>query len=76
MCMLSHLVVSYSLRLSGFCLQGSSVHGVFQVRILEWVAMPSSRGFPDPGTESMSHMSPAWQVGSLCTETSGIHKLK
>ena len=23
---------------------GSSVHGIFQVRILEWVAMPSSRG--------------------------------
>ena len=25
-------------------LSGSSVHGIFQVRILEWVAMPSSRG--------------------------------
>ena len=24
---------------------GSSVHGVLQARILEWVAMPSSRGF-------------------------------
>ena len=23
---------------------GSSVHGIFQARILEWVAMPSSRG--------------------------------
>ena len=23
---------------------GSSAHGIFQVRILEWVAMPSSRG--------------------------------
>ena len=23
---------------------GSSVHGILQVRILEWVAMPSSRG--------------------------------
>ena len=23
---------------------GSSVHGIFQTRILEWVAMPSSRG--------------------------------
>ena len=27
---------------------GSSVHGIFQVRILEWVAMPSSRGFSWP----------------------------
>ena len=25
-------------------LPGSSVHGIFQARILEWVAMPSSRG--------------------------------
>ena len=24
---------------------GSSVHGIFQARILEWIAMPSSRGF-------------------------------
>ena len=23
---------------------GGSVHGIFQVRVLEWVAMPSSRG--------------------------------
>ena len=30
---------------------GSSVHGVLQARILEWAAMPSSRGFPDPGIE-------------------------
>ena len=28
---------------------GSSVHGIFQARILEWVAMSSSRGLPDPG---------------------------
>ena len=25
-------------------LPGSSAHGILQVRILEWVAMPSSRG--------------------------------
>ena len=25
-------------------LPGSSVHGIFQTRILEWVAMPFSRG--------------------------------
>ena len=24
--------------------QGSSVHGILQARIVEWVAMPSSRG--------------------------------
>ena len=27
---------------------GSSVHGILQARILEWVAMPSSRGSPPP----------------------------
>ena len=27
---------------------GSSVRGIFQARILEWVAMPSSRGFSQP----------------------------
>ena len=29
-------------------LSGSSVHGILQVRILEWVAMPSSRGSSRP----------------------------
>ena len=29
-------------------LLGSSVHGIFQARILAWVAMPSSRGFSQP----------------------------
>ena len=35
-------------------LPGSSVHGILQARILEWVAMPSSRGPPDPGIEHLS----------------------
>ena len=29
-------------------LLGSSGHGTLQARILQWVAMPSSRGFPQP----------------------------
>ena len=29
-------------------LPGFSVHGIFQVRILEWVAIPFSRGFSQP----------------------------
>ena len=33
---------------------GSSVHGIFQVGILEWVAIPFSRGFANPGTEPRS----------------------
>ena len=33
---------------------GSSVHGIFQARILEWVAISFSRGSSDPGTERRS----------------------
>ena len=30
---------------------GSSVHGISQTRILEWVATPSPGDLPDPGIE-------------------------
>ena len=33
---------------------GSSVHGILRARILEWVAMPSSRGSSDPGIKPES----------------------
>ena len=36
------------------CPPGSSVHGIFQARILEWVAISFSRGSPDPGFEPSS----------------------
>ena len=29
-------------------LPGSSVHGIFQARVLEWVAIAFSKGFPRP----------------------------
>ena len=41
---------------------GSSVHGVFQARILEWVAISFSRDLSDPGIEPGS---PALQADSL-----------
>ena len=44
---------------------GSSVHGILQARILEWVAISFSRGLPDPGIEPRS---PALQAVSLPTE--------
>ena len=31
---------------------GSFVHGISQVRILEWVAMPSPRNLPNPGVKT------------------------
>ena len=41
---------------------GSSVHGILQARILEWVAISSPGDFPNPGIEPES---PALQVDSL-----------
>ena len=35
-------------------LPGFSVHGILQARILEWIAIPFSRGFPSPGIEPWS----------------------
>ena len=40
-------------------LPGSSVHGILQARILEWIAFPFSRGLPNPGIELRS---PIWQI--------------
>ena len=47
-------LVSDSLRPHGLCPLGSSVHGVSQARLLEWVAISSSRGssWPRDGTGS------------------------
>ena len=39
--------------------------GICQARTLEWVAMPSSRGLPNPGIKPRS---PAMQVDSLPSE--------
>ena len=44
-----------------------TVHGIFQARILEWVAFPFSRGSSNP-------RSPTLQVDSLPTEPQGKPK--
>ena len=44
---------------------GSFVHGIFQARIPEWVAMPPPGELSDPGIKSVS---PALQADSLSTE--------
>ena len=49
----------------------SSVHGIFQGKILEWVAMPcmeSPRNLPDPGIKPMP---PTLQADSLLSEPPG-----
>ena len=43
----------------------SSVHGILQARILEWLPFPSPEGLPDPGIEPWS---PALQADSLPSE--------
>ena len=48
-------------------LPGSSVHGILQARILEWVAMPSSRGSSPPREPGSS----ALQAESLPSESPG-----
>ena len=47
---------------------GSSVHGILQARILEWVAIPFSGDLPDPEGELGSH---ALQADSLLSESPG-----
>ena len=46
---------------------GSSVHGILQARILEWVVMLSSRGSFQPGDQTQVSCLLHWQAGSLIT---------
>ena len=62
--MLSHVRLCDSLHCS---LPGSSIHGVFQARILEWVAVSSPGDLPDPGIKPSSLMSPALADGFFTT---------
>ena len=48
-------------------LPGSSVHGIFQARILEGVAICSSRDLPDPGIKPTFLASPALAGGFFFT---------
>ena len=61
-----------------YSLPGSSVHGILQARILEWVAVPFSGDLPDPGIKPASLKSPAlagrffttsatWEAHQWCT---------
>ena len=49
-------------------LQGPSVHGTFQARVLEWVAISFSRGSSHPGIELGS---PALKAEALPSEPPG-----
>ena len=47
---------------------GSSVHGIFQASILEWIAFPPPGDLPYPGVEPGS---PSLQMDSLLSEPPG-----
>ena len=49
-------------------LPGSSLRGILQARVLEWVAFPSPGDLPDPGVEPRS---PAFQADALTSEPPG-----
>ena len=48
---------------------GSSVHGILQIRILEWVAMPPPGDLVDLGIETLILMSPALAGGLFAITT-------
>ena len=54
-------------------LPGSSVHGIFQARILEQLAISYSRGSSDPGIEPTYLVFPALAGGFFTTLPSGQH---
>ena len=47
---------------------GSSVHGILQAGILEWVAVPSSGDLPNPGSNHCLLCLLHWHVGSYHLE--------
>ena len=63
--MLRHSVVSDSVPM-GSSPPGSSVHGIFQAGILEWVTIPFPRGSSQPGVKPASLVSPVL-AGGLST---------
>ena len=66
-CTLSHFSHADSLHDPMDCsLPVSSVYGILQARILEWVSMPSSRDRPNPRIRPTSPVAPALQTDSYC----------
>ena len=75
---LSRLKISLAIKYTQLCLTlcdpidssppGSSVHGISQARILEWVAISSPGDLPNPGIEPGS---PALQAESVLTGPPG-----
>ena len=71
----SHSFVSDSLQSCGLYPLGSSVHGILQARILEWVAISFSRAFSRPSNQTRVSALPG---GFFTTEPPGqqLHSRK
>ena len=52
---------------------GSSVHGISQARILEWVTISTPGDLPDPRIEPVSLMSPVSAGGFFTTPATVLH---
>ena len=76
MCVLSCSVVFSSLWPQAPLLSGSSIHGVSQATILEWLSFVSPGGLPDLGMEPMNLASPALAGRFFTTSTTWIVKRK
>ena len=59
-----------------FSLLGFSVHGILQARKLEWVAIPSSMGSPQPRDQTCVAGGYGWATGeaSVCSHIFVIKK--
>ena len=68
-CMLSHVQLCGPMDCS---LPDSSLHGLFQARILEWFTISYSRDPPDPGIQSISLVSPELSGGFFTTVPPGM----
>ena len=64
----SYLTLSHSIDCT---LPGSSVHGILQTRVLEWLPFPPAGDLPDPGIEPASPVSLALVAGFFTTEPTG-----
>ena len=55
-----------------YTLPGSSIHGILQARILEWVGVPSSQGSSQSRDQTcISYVYLHWHVGSLPLASTG-----
>ena len=57
-----------------YSLPGSSVHGISQAKLLEWVAVFSPGDLPNPGIKPASLVSPALAGGFFTTAPPGKPK--